>query len=124
MIYFNQDLAKEALKIAYEAHELSDVLNDLNRINATLSSVPSVENLVKAKMFDDELRSKYPTIDKMIALANSLSVYPVVNSQRVSNDLPEYANLKQDYFGILCDVLMKKQVTTSIEQFVEKVDQT
>lgn len=124
MIYFNQDLAKEALKIAHETHELSDVLNDLNRINATLSSVPSIENLVKAKMLDDELRSKYPTIDKMIALANSLPVYPVVNSQRVSNDLPEYANLNQDYFGILCDVLLKKQVTTSIEQFVEKVDQT
>ena len=40
----------------------------------------------------------------------------------IPQELPEYANLKQDYFGILCYVLLKKQVTTSIEQFIEKVD--
>ncbi len=45
-----------------------------------------------------------------------------VASQSNTQDLPEYANLKQDYFGILCHVLLKKKITTSIEQFIEKVD--
>ena len=121
MIHFDNNLAKEAFKIAHEAHELSDVANDLNRINTALSTTPTTENLFEAQRLDNELREKYPTIDKMLAIANS---YPMVTvaSQSNTQDLPEYANLKQDYFGILCYVLLKKEITTSIEQFIEKVD--
>ena len=121
MIHFDNNLAKEAFKIAHEAHELSDVANDLNRINTVLSTTPTIENLFEAQRLDNELRKKYPTIDKMLEIANS---YPIIRvaSQSNTQDLPEYANLKQDYFGILCDVLLKKGITTSIEQFIEKVD--
>ena len=44
MIHFDNNLAKEAFKIAHEAHELSDVANDLNRINTVLSTTPTIEN--------------------------------------------------------------------------------
>ncbi len=121
MIQFDKNLVEEALKTVHEAHELSDVLNDLNRINDALSTVTSADNLIKAKMLDDELRSKYPTINKMLIVANRFPV-TTVSSRSTFNELPEYANLKQDYFGILCHVLLKKQITTSIEQFIENVD--
>ena len=121
MIHFDNNLAKEAFKIAHEAHELSDVANDLNRINTVLSTTPTIENLFEAQRLDNELRKKYPTIDKMLAIANNYLI-PAVASQSNTQDLPEYANLKQDYFGILCDVLLKKEITTSIEQFIERVD--
>ena len=121
MIRFDNNLAKEEFKIAHETHELSDVANDLNRINTVLSAPTTIENLFEAQRLDNELREKYPTIDKMLAIANS---YPIatVTSQSNTQDLPEYANLKQDYFGILCYVLLKKEITTSIEQFIERVD--
>ncbi|MBQ7969226.1 MAG: hypothetical protein IJ292_05325 [Clostridia bacterium] len=121
MIHFNPNLVSQAIKIAHEAQELSDVLNDLNRINAALSAVTSIENLIRARMLDKELREKYSTINKTVEIANSFSGV-TANSQSRSSDLPEYANLKQDYFGILCYVLLKKEITTSIEQFIEKVD--
>lgn len=121
MIHFDNNLVKEAFKIAHEAHELSDVANDLNRINIVLSTTPTMQNLFEAQRLDNELREKYPTIDKMLDIANS---YPIatVASQSNTQGLPEYANLKQDYFGILCYVLLKKEITSSIEQFIEKVD--
>ena len=121
MIHFDNNLAKEAFKIAHEAHELSDVANDLNRINTVLSTTPTIENLFEAQRLDNELRKKYPTIDKMLAIANSYPMSAVASQSNVQ-DLPEYANLKQDYYGILCYVLLKKKITTSIEQFIEKVD--
>ena len=121
MIHFKPYLVNEALKIAHEAQELSNVLTDIDRINVALTDVPDTENLIKARMLDHELRSKYDTIDKMIAIANSFPVTSA-NSQSIPNDLPEHANLRQDYYGILCDVLIKKQVTTSIEQFIKTVD--
>ena len=61
MIHFNPNLVSQAIKIAHEAQELSDVLNDLNRINAALSAVTSIENLIRARMLDKELREKYST---------------------------------------------------------------
>ena len=121
MIHFDNNLVKEAFKIAHEAHELSDVANDLNRINTVLSTTPTIENLFEARRLDNELRKKYPTIDKMLAIANS---YPIIRvaSQSNTQNSPEYSNLNQDYFGILCYVLLKKGITSSIEQFIEKVD--
>ena len=95
--------------------------NDLNRINTVLSTTPTIENLFDAQRLDNELREKYPTIDKMLAIANSYQMVTVA-SQSNPQELPEYANLKQDYFGILCYVLLKKEITSSIEQFIEKVD--
>ena len=121
MIHFDNNLAKEAFKIAHEAHDLADVANDINRINTVLSTTPTIENLFEAQRLDYELREKYPTIDKMLAIANNYLI-PAVASQSNTQDLPEYANLKQDYYGILCYVLLKKKITTSIEQFIEKVD--
>ena len=121
MIHFDNNLVTEAFKTAHEAHELFDVANDLDRINTLLSTTPTIENLFEAQRLDNEMRKKYPTIDQMLAIANS---YPMVTvaSQSNTQGLPEYANLNQDYYGILCYVLLKKKITTSIEQFIEKVD--
>ena len=121
MIHFNPNLVSQAVKIAHEAHELSDVVNDINRIQAILSTTPTKEVLFEAKKLDDELRRRYPIIEKMLEIANHCSIV-TVSPQSNTQDLPEYANLKQDYFGILCDVLLKKEITTSIEQFIERVD--
>lgn len=121
MIYFNPNLAEEALKVVQETQELSDILRDLNKIHSALSATMNAENLLRARMLDNELQNKYPTIDKMIGIANRFPVTSV-NTQSRFNDLPEHTNLKQDYYGILCDVLLKKQITTSIEEFIKSVD--
>ena len=60
---------------------------------------------------------------KLVSIANNYLI-PAVASQSNTQDLPEYANLKQDYYGILCYVPLKKEITTSIEQFIERVDWT
>jgi len=121
MIHFNQSLVKKALETIAESKDLSDVSNDLNRINIALSAEKTSEKLLNARKLDYELRNKYPIIDKLLSIANRLPV-AATNSQYRSKDLPEHANLVQDYFGILCHVLLKKQITTSIQQFIETVD--
>ena len=60
-------------------------------------------------------------LTKLVSIAINYLI-PAVASQSNTQDLPEYANLKQDYYGILCYVLLKKEITTSIEQFIERVD--
>lgn len=120
MVYFYKALVQEALKIIEKKQELSDIFNDINRIDFALSMGKNTENLIKAKMLDIELRRKYPTINAMLAISNSLSDNCLPAMQ--SNELPEYANLKQDYFGILCEVLLKNHIISSMEQFFESVN--
>lgn len=124
-IHFDKDLIAKAFKITHEAVDLIDVAHDIDAINGILSKPSTIENLVSAVALDKILRERYPTIEKMLEVADCFSISPVPVSSNNSQDPPypnEYKNLEQDYFGILCDVLMKKGVTSSIEQCIKRVD--
>lgn len=102
-------------------NDLFDVLNDLKSIEYVIYEVKSIENLQIARKLDKDLREKYPIINQMIAIANSF-YNASINSSTSPQPIDAFENLKQDYYGILCDTLLKKQITNSIEQFIEKVD--
>lgn len=117
IVTFNNHLANQAYRIICDSIDLVDVKNDLDKINIILSSAPTKENLFNAVVLNDKLRKKYPIIDDMLEIANSLTV--AADGQ--SNDLLEYAKLKQDIFGILLHVLIKKNIIKNIEDFIDYI---
>lgn len=127
-IHFDEDLTANALKIVRESIDLSETANDIDnidKIKRMLLMRPTPQLLSLARKFDILLRKKYPTISEMLVAANRLPFLPASGAANNAQDPPypqEYKNLEQDYFGILCDVLMKKGITASIEQFIKKLD--
>ena len=121
MIYFYDDLVEKTVETIKEAYDCADILNDLKRINQAITNIKLYGNWSAADHLDQELRQKYPCIDNMVDFANSIPV-PV---QRVKkNYSPSEAvlsNLEQDYFGILCDTAIKKQMVHSIKEFIKNV---
>lgn len=62
-------------------------------------------------------------IDALLNAANMISKSPSSPAGSAKHyELDEYTHLRQDYYGILCHALMKKQITKTIEEFIEKVD--
>lgn len=122
MIYFYDELVTKTVETIKEASDCADVLNDLNRINQAIANIKLYGNWPMANQLDQELRKKYPCIDMMVDFANSIHV----SVQRVKkNCFPSEAvlsNLKQDYFGILCDTAIKKKLVNSIKEFIKNVD--
>lgn len=124
-IHFDKDLAAKAFKITHEALDLIDVAHDIDAINGILSSPPIAENIAVAAGLDKTLREKHPTIEKMLEIADCFPISPASGAPNYAQDSlypQEYKNLEQDYFGILCDVLMKKGIINSIEQFIAGVN--
>lgn len=77
----------------------------------------------RAWELNDELRKKYPVIERMLAVADRLSSsYAMLQTSAAAGETVEYRVLQQDYFGILCHVLLKKGITQNIEQIIENVD--
>lgn len=114
---FNEALCAKVLEIIHEASELHGVAVDLDNINRFLSSTPTFEIMVEAKAFNIELHQKYPTIDEMLNIANSI---PSANTIPRNYQPCAMEFLKQDYFGIICDTALKKGFASSIEEFIER----
>ena len=76
----------------------------------------------RAWELNEELRKKYPAIDRMLAVADRLSPsYAPLQTAAAAGETAEYRVLQQDYLGILCHVLLKKGITQNIEQIIENV---
>ena len=121
MIHFYSTIVNRALEIVKEAHDSADVLLDLNQIEQAKANL-YYGGVFAADQLDQKLRRKYPTIDKMLALANTmLPPSPQVSKIRSDEDRL-MSNLTQDYFGILCDTAVKKGLTQSIKDCIESVD--
>lgn len=122
MIYFYDELVDRTLKMIKESYDCADVLNDLNRIEQAVTSVNLYGNRSAAEQLDRELRQKYPCIEIMLALADSM----LVRLSQASGSLPVeemmISNLRQDYFGILCDTALKKQLIHSTKEFIKNVE--
>lgn len=132
-IYFYNNLVMEALKALKDSHELLDVSQDLEEVQRQMeqikySSLILISNderyrkLQQARELTGVLREKYPTINQMLNIANK---FPQPQSSYFTpvsvSETEEYENLRQDYYGILCNTLLKKELIRTIDQFIERV---
>lgn len=122
MIYFYGELIYEAEKYIHNAYELYDIRQDMEKIEYAERNIYSAGGIQYAHKLDEELRKKYPTIDMMIDVANSLpKTYENQLGDKKGNRPLELDILQQDWCGIICDVLLKKEVVESLEQCIRKV---
>ena len=124
----------EALKALKDGHELLDVSQDLKEVQRQMEQVEysslilinsdheRCRRLQQARELTGVLREKYPTINQMLNIANK---FPQPQSSYFTpvsvSETEEYENLRQDYYGILCHTLLKKELIRTIEQFIERV---
>lgn len=116
-IYFKADMENATLKVIKEAHDCAEIANDLIRIQRIIAIGTDEDAL----HLDLELRQKYPVIDTMLQIANSLPVQPSQYAAAAAGESPRKANLRQDYYGILCDTAVKKGIKKSIEDCIDHV---
>lgn len=119
MIHFDKNLIRHAEQL-HDVKEYLDIFNDLVRIEQTLNS----SDIEKAQNLDNELIEKYPTITKMLAIADSL---PKINNgnKNVSSFTTQatvFDNLVQDKFGIYAHILLKSNYIKNVEDFITYVD--
>mgnify|MGYP006986469722 FL=1 len=122
MIYFYDDLIEKTVETIKEAYDCADILNDLNRINQAITNIKLYGNWSASDQLDQELRQKYPCIDNMVDFVNSISVPVSRVKKNYSSSEAVLSNLGQDYFGILCDTAIKKQMVHNIKEFIKNVD--
>ncbi len=116
VIHFYDDLVARTVETIKKAYDCTDILNDLN------TNINLCGNLSVAAQLDRELRHKYPYINNMIEFANSISISESGVKMNYSASEAALSNLEQDYFGILCDTAIKKQMVHSIKEFIRNVD--
>ena len=123
MIHFFSTIQSSALEIIKEAHDCADVLRDLNRIEQAKANVyTTYGGAFAADQLDRELRQKYPAIDTMLDLANTMLPPSPQAPSICSEEDREISNLNQDYCGILCDTAVKKGLVKTIKDCIESVD--
>lgn len=120
MIYFKKDLNEKALK---ELHDFVDLANDYQKIDNVLNAEWTSEVLMYAAQLDNELRSKYKTINLMLDVASILPKRNAPIASGSSSYTPaEISRLIQDRYGILADVLLKKCIIKTVKEFIDYVD--
>ena len=127
MVYFNPSLVAQAEKAIMESHDLAETANDLLRIKNAINKICFPNGLQMAHQIDTEMRQKHPMIDEMLRIANCMPRFRATSGVSVSQTsvqtMEEVNSLTQDMFGILCETLIKKGYTQSVEQFIERVDE-
>lgn len=117
-IYFASDLKERTLKALMEAHDCADVKNDLDRIQWTIQCGTNEQ----AGYLDREMRQKYPMIDYMLQSTDRFPARPARYCVETAASSFEKSNLEQDYWGILCDTAIKKEIKRSVEDCVDHVE--
>lgn len=123
MIHFFSTIQNSTLEIIKEARDCADVLQDLSKIAQAKANLSTGYGAVlAADQLDRELRQKYPTIDMMLDIANTM-LPPSPQASRIRSEVDQaIASLNQDYCGILCDTAVKKGLAKSIKDCIESVD--
>ncbi len=124
MIYFHEELVVKTMETIKDAADLSDIRTDMQRIEDAQNRVQQFGDTLTARRLDTELRKKYPIINEMLALANTICPPVQQAPMRVNQTeaIPEARMLQQDRCGILCHVALKKGVSQSIKQFIKSVN--
>lgn len=134
-IYFYKNLTAAALKALEESHELSDISQDLQKVQWQMEQVAysnlclvcdnfeRFRRLQQARELNNELRKKYPVINNMLNIANRLPRAQAPSPASAgAPETDEYEFLRQDYFGILCHTLLNKKLIEAGEEFIERVE--
>lgn len=119
-IYFTSDLEIQVLKAIKEAYDCADVKNDLDRIRWMIQYGTNGQ----AGYLDWEMRKKYPMIDYMLQVANHFPAQahsPGYCGKGITAS-PEKSNLEQDYWGILCDIAIKKGIKKGLEDCIDRIE--
>lgn len=118
MIHFKEELVSKALQLI-DAHGLADAANDLGLIQSAIDGVKLYGNTQSATILNEMLRRKYPTIKIMLDVANTMPRFKLGAATANHSDFTIIDALQQDRCGILCDVLLKKGIIQSAEQFID-----
>lgn len=122
MINFNVDLFYRAEKDIKEVRDFKDLKEDIDKIDFAMKNIVAYDGIAYAKYLDNQLRKKYPIINKMVEVANNMpKIFQLIASNNPSVTIPELESLRQDRCGIICDYLLKKQYVSSIEQCISSV---
>lgn len=116
-IYFIPELQKTVLQTLSEIHEFTEAIKDINDINETIAY--GTED--QARLLDIQLRKKYPTIDRMIAVVNSMPR----SSGSFNDTLNAYSykvDLDEDRWGIICDIALKKGIKENLRDLIVRVE--
>lgn len=116
-IFFVADLEQSTLIAIKNAYDCADIANDLDRILYTIQYGTDSE----AHTLDCEMMQKYPAIRAMQQFANSLPVRPAQHTTGTRNESVDKKNLRADYWGILCDTAIKKNIKKSFEECIDYV---
>lgn len=125
MIVFYNGLFEKTLEVMKKAHDCVDILRDLDRIVQAKANVYSYGGIFAADQLDRELRQKYPMIDVMLNIADTMRSNPLFlpqDGQTRSEEEKAISNLQQDYCGILCDTAVKKGIKQSVKDCIEDVN--
>ena len=118
-IHFVSGLESLTLKALKDAEDCADILKDLGRINDTITYGSEQD----ARALDYELQQKYPAIDAMLRAADALQTAPISSSLATAKSVPSAkSNLRQDYWGIICDAAIKKGIKKSIEDCIDHIE--
>jgi hypothetical protein len=123
MIHFNKELVNKTLTEIKEIRDCADVGHDMARIKDAQLDVRKSGKWRDAEQLDYELRRKYPSIDNMLAFARKMALQsPRVRPLTITKCDEVIENLTQDYYGILCDTAIKKELIPSMKEFIDFVD--
>ncbi len=122
MIYFNDSAVAKTLETIKAAHDCANVLCDLSQIEQAKANVNLCGGVSVARQLDKKLRKKYPCIDTMINFANTMLSQVSQSKKTYSPNEAAVSNLIQDYYGILCDTAVKKEIVQEMKQFIRFVD--
>lgn len=117
-IYFSADLKFQVLDMAKSCYDLADVAKDLSHIDNVLEH----GNDANAKLLDIEMTEKYGEAIK--ALLTAANAFPVTNSANIvqySAESQAMANLKQDYWAIICHTAIKCGLKQNFKECISRV---
>ena len=136
MVYFYDKYLGEARKAIQESRELRDAEIDLQKLDEKmrlieqaciyLATNDDMQHILRqARELNCEIRKKYPTIDKMLEIAEKFPKMPrtIRRGDKEAFRPMEYSLLEQDKYGILCHTLLKKGITKTIEEIISHVEE-
>ena len=119
MIYFELNFVNHVAEIIYEAKDYIDVAKDLSEIEYIYNNGSYYE----AERLHAKMLHKYPIIMELFQLANALSQQPTFqNSTETAKALMNKENLKLDFYGIICDVALKKGLKESLKDCIDHAE--
>lgn len=119
VIHFAADLESLTLNAIAKAYDCVDIVRDLFRIQNTIQHGTERD----AGTLDLELRQKYPAICAMLQTANSMPTLSIQRTSVARNESVNKANLRQDYYGILCDTAIKKGIKKNFEECIDRIEE-